>query len=204
MIIKSIAETSYKGMYKVLPVEGASFFIRPDYLLKIPFESIDSGSDFNDEQTCELLDAAMCCVIEIKAVAYLARCEQSHFGLAQKLHQKKFEKIFIEKVLCFLEKANYLSDERFAKAWLHSRALNHFEGKTKLINELISRGISKEISTECVNEFFTENDESQICLKAAEKLIKKGKTDDKLIASLMNSGFTYKLIKRVISDNNLS
>ena len=125
MIIKLIYETSYPGMYKVEPVEGTSFFIRKDYLLKTDFSFLEAGIEISDEEADDLLDAGLTCIVELKAVEYLARCEQSRFGLTQKLIKKDFEKKYIEKALSYLEKAEYLSDLRFSRAWLHSRSLNH-------------------------------------------------------------------------------
>lgn len=200
MIIKSIYETSYPKMYKVQPDSGSTFFIRQDYLVKVDFEKLEAGTVLSDEEAAELLDAAIACVVELKAVEYLARCEQSRFGLTQKLIKKEFEKKYIDQALTYLEKAGYLSDLRFSRAWLHSRALNHYEGKSRLINELMSRGISKEVSAAAVDEFFLENDEYEICRKAIEKQKKRGKEDEKLIAALISKGFTYKMIKEILSE----
>lgn len=200
MIIKSIYETSYPKMYKVQPDSGSTFFIRQDYLVKVDFEKLEAGTVLSDEEAAELLDAAIACVVELKAVEYLARCEQSRFGLTQKLIKKEFEKKYIDQALTYLEKAGYLSDLRFSRAWLHSRALNHYEGKSRLINELMSRGISKEVSAAVVDEFFLENDEYEICRKAIEKQKKRGKEDEKLIAALISKGFTYKMIKEILSE----
>ena len=56
----------------------------------------------------------------------------------------RFESLkYIDKVLSFLESKNYLSDERYAAAWLNDRRINHYEGQTKLLLELQSRGIDK-------------------------------------------------------------
>lgn len=195
MVIKSIAETSYKGMYKIAPEEGSAFFIRAEYLSDISIDSIIPGSEFNDEQTDQLLDAGLASVVELKAVDYLARAEQSRFGLTRKLVAKQFEKKYIDMALDVLEVKNYLSDERFARAWLHGRRLNHYEGRSKLQAELQGRGISKEIAVGAVNEFFTENNEEEICLKAYKKMVKRGKEGDKLIAAMIQAGFTYKQIK---------
>ncbi|MBR5646071.1 MAG: regulatory protein RecX [Treponema sp.] len=197
MIIKSIDETSYQGMFKVCQESGNPFFIRQDYLKTIMIENISSGQNFNEHEDNELLDAALSCIVELKAVEYLARSEQSRFGLYQKLINKKYQKVYIENALDFLEKKNYLSDERFSRAWIHSRMLNHCEGRTKLVNELISRGISREISKNAVEEFFSENDEEALCKKACEKFLKKGKNGEKLTAALLNSGFSYKMIKSI-------
>ena len=198
MIISSINPTSYAGMYKVIPAEGPSFFVRPEYLPGINFDLIAKDVEYNDSQTEIFLDAGLACVVELKAVAYLARCEQSRFGLNRKLTEKGFEKKYIMMALDLLESKNYLSDFRFSTAWLHSRKINHYEGRSRLLSELMSRGISKEISNQALDDFFEENDEMEICKKACEKLVKKGKADEKLIAAMMQAGFSYKMIKLVL------
>lgn len=200
MVIKSIRETSYPGMFKIAPESGAAFFIRKEYLSEVDFDSIEPEKDFTEEQFNELLDAGFACVVELKAVEYLARAEQSRFGLNRKLLEKKFDKKYITKALDLLEEKNYLSDERYSRAWLNSRRINHYEGKTKLLSELQSRGISKEIAVAAVNEFFEEFDEMEICKKAYEKFVKKGKTDEKLIAAMMQAGFSYKMIKEAATE----
>lgn len=196
MIIEKIAETSYQGMFKLTPSQGSSFFVRQDYISSVDLYDIIPGFELDDLQANEFLDAGLCCVVELKAISYLARCEQSRFGLTKKLTEKQFEKQYIVKALDYLESKNYLNDERFASAWLHSRKLNHYEGKSRLLAELSSRGISKEVSEKCVSEFFQENNLDEICLKAYEKFIKKGKKDEKLIAAMLQAGFTYKQIKQ--------
>lgn len=197
MTINTIVETSYSGMFKLSPQEGPAFFIRPQYLNSINKDRLEAGSEFSEEESDQLLDAGLACVVELKAVEYLARAEQSRFGLNRKLLQKKYDKKYIEMALDFLESKNYLSDQRYARAWLNSRRLNHYEGSGKLMAELQSRGISKEISLAAVKEFFTENDESEICRKAWEKFVKRGKEGDKLITAMLQAGFTYKMIKSV-------
>ena len=195
MVIKSIRETSYPGMFKVSPENGAAFFIRKEYLSEVDFDSINDAADLSEELFNKLLDAGFVCVVELKAVQYLARAEQSRFGLTRKLLEKKYNKQYVEMALDYLESKNYLSDERFASAWLNSRRINHYEGTSKLKAELQVRGISREIADKAVKEFFTENDEFEICKKAYLKFQKAGKDEDKLIASMMKAGFTYKMIK---------
>lgn len=197
MKIKSICETSYEKMYKITPFEFPIFYIRQEYIFPIKIEEITENSEFDEDKTEILTDGGLCSAVEFKAVEYLARAEQSRFGLTQKLLKKSYQKKHIEKALNFLESKNLLSDERFSKAWLNSRKINHYEGRSKLINELCSRGISKDCASCAVENFFLENDEAEICKKAYQKRIKQGKTDDKLIASLLTDGFSYKMIKSV-------
>ncbi len=199
MVIKSIAETSYSGMFKVAPEEGSAFFVRADYLPDGLFDRIDTGADFNEAETESLLDAGLTCAVELKAVGYLARAEQSRFGLTRKLIEKKYDKKYVEAALSYLEGRGYLSDLRFATAWLNTRKINHYEGRSRLAAELAARGIARDVATSALDEFFSENDEDEICRKAYEKL-SKSKSGEKLTAALMRSGFSLKMIKH-ISEN---
>ena len=194
MVIKSIAETSYSGMFKVAPEEGSAFYVRAEYLPEGLFERIDVGAEFDETDTDSLLDAGLTCAVELKAVGYLARAEQSRFGLTRKLIEKKYDKKYVEAALTYLEGRGYLSDLRFATAWLNTRKINHFEGRSRLASELAARGISREVATTALDEFFTENDEDEICRKAYEKL-SKSKSGEKLTAALMMAGFSLKQIK---------
>lgn len=194
MVIKSIAETSYSGMFKVAPEEGSAFYVRKDYLPEGLFERIDIGVEFDNDETDSLLDAGLTCAVELKAVSYLARAEQSRFGLTRKLIEKKYDKKYVEAALTYLEGRGYLSDERYASAWLNTRKINHFEGRSRLAAELAARGIARDVASAALDEFFTENDEDEICRKAYEKL-SKSKSGEKLNAALIRAGFTLKQIK---------
>ena len=198
MVVKTLVETSYSGMFKLTLEEGSAFFVRKEYLPEGLFERIDVGLEFDDEETDSLLDAGLTCAVELKAVGYLARAEQSRFGLTRKLIEKKYEKKYVEVALTYLEGRGYLSDLRYATAWLNTRKINHYEGRSRLSAELAARGIARDVANKALDEFFSENDEDEICRKAYEKL-SKSKADEKLIAALLRSGFSMKQIKSIIS-----
>ena len=198
MTVKTLVESSYSGMFKLTPEEGSAFFVRKEYLPEGLFERIDVGLEFDDEETDSLLDAGLTCAVELKAVGYLARAEQSRFGLTRKLIEKKYDKKYVEAALTYLEWRGYLSDLRFATAWLNTRKINHYEGRSRLSAELAARGIARDVAGKALDEFFTENDEDELCRKAYEKL-SKSKADEKLIAALLRSGFSMKQIKSIIS-----
>lgn len=198
MIVKTLVETSYSGMFKLTPEEGSAFFVRKEYLPEGLFERLDVGAEFSEEEVDSLFDAGLTCAVELKAVGYLARAEQSRFGLSRKLIEKKYDKKYVEAALTYLEGRGYLSDLRFATAWLNTRRINHYEGRTRLAAELASRGIAREVAGAALDEFFEEHDEAELCLKAYEKLSKK-KSGDKLTAALIQSGFSYKQINEMYS-----
>ena len=198
MTVKTLVESSYSGMFKLTPEEGSAFFVRKEYLPEGLFERINVGLEFDDEETDSLLDAGLTCAVELKAVGYLARAEQSRFGLTRKLIEKKYDKKYVEAALTYLEWRGYLSDLRYATAWLTTRKINHYEGRSRLAAELAARGIARDVAGKALDEFFTENDEDELCRKAYEKLA-KSKADEKLIAALLRSGFSMKQIKSIIS-----
>lgn len=203
MTIKSIKETFYDGMFKIQAIENdeeLAFFVRDEYLPEIDIYDILPGSAFDEVLSGQLMDAGLSCAAELKAIEYLSRAEQSRSGLLRKLLQKKCEKKYIESALDFLEQKNYLSDSRFSRAWLNTRKINHYEGPSKLCAELQARGINKATAESAVSDFFTENDEYDICRKALEKQISKGKKEEKLIASMLQAGFSYKMIREVMAE----
>ena len=197
MVVKTLVETSYSGMFKLTPEEGSAFFVRKEYLPEGLFERIDVGADFSEEEEDSLFDAGLTCAVELKAVSYLARAEQSRFGLTRKLIEKKYDKKYVEAALTYLEGRGYLSDARYAAAWLNTRKINHYEGRSRLAAELAARGIARDVAGQALDEFFTENDEDEICRKAYEKYSKK-KSGDKLTEALVRAGFSLKMIKRVL------
>ena len=196
MIVKTLVETSYSGMFKLTPEEGSAFFVRKEYLPEGLFERLDVGEAFDDEEADSLMDAGLICAVELKAVAYLARAEQSRFGLTRKLIEKKYDKKYVEAALTYLEGRGYLSDARYAAAWLNTRKINHYEGRSRLAAELAARGIARDVAVAALDEFFTENDEDEICRKAYEKL-SKSKSGEKLTAAMIRAGFTSKQIRNL-------
>lgn len=133
-----------------------------------------------------------------KALALLARCEQCRSGLERKLLQKGFSKGTVEGVLDALEERGLLDDQRFARVWLNSRRIGHYEGRIRLLAELAARGISKEVSKKAVDDFFEEFNEGEICARAAKKFLSRGYQGDKLMAAMTRAGFSYKMASAAI------
>lgn len=186
---------------KITSDTGLAFFIRKSYLKITDINDIVIGAELINEYEKDVVDAGFIFTAEKKAIDYLARAEHSRFNLTKKLKNKGFDDYSINNALDYLESVNYLSDERFARAWLSARKISHCEGKAKLQIELCKRGINKDISSKVLEEFFLENDESSLCQKAYQKCVKLKMTEEKIIRRLMGYGFSYKVIKKVINFN---
>jgi regulatory protein len=159
---------------------------------------IVSSAEFTGEEEQELLDAGVCYAAEVKASAYLMRAEQSRFGLVRKLTAKGIAGLYINRALDYLEDKQLLSDSRYAAAWLNCRRASHHEGRVRLAAELASRGIDRHTAENALNEYFEENPEDEECRKAAEKYRMRGMNCDKIMHSLMQRGFTPKMISAVM------
>lgn len=200
MVIHTTEQVSPEVM-KISSDTGLAFFIRTAYLKVVDPEDIVPDAVFEDESEKDIVDAGLTYGAEVKAVDYLSRCEQSRFGLTRKLLNKNHEKQHVEAALDFLEAKNWLSDQRFSRSWLNSRKINHSEGRTKLIGELLSRGINKEIVKAALDEYFEENSEEELCKRDYEKLCRTCSDAEKITRRLMSHGFNYSLIKKVISES---
>ncbi len=198
MIVLSKEQVSAEVM-KISSDSGLAFFIRNFYLKIVKPESIIENVELLDEEEQDIIAAGLSFAAESKAVEYLSRSEQSRFGLAKKLGNKNYERKSIEMALDYLEFKNYLSDERFARAWLNSRRINHSDGRAKLAAELASRGINKEISRIALDDFFSENPEIELCKKDFSKISKSCADSEKIIRRLVAHGFSYSMIKKVMS-----
>ena len=171
--------------------------------MRVDSEAILGGGVFSGEDEEDIIDAGFCYAAESKALSYLARAEQSRFNLTRKLGAKGIERRHIEKVLDYLEREGFLSDARFARAWLDVRKINHLEGRVRLSSELAFRGIAREVADAALDEFFSENSEEAICKKALEKCNRRRMREDKIINYLRQHGFSQKTIRSAAGKSEL-
>lgn len=119
------------------------------------------------------------------AVAMLARREHSRVELAQKLRQKGFVAGEIELALDHLAARNYLNDERFAAVRAGYRAEQSKWGPMKIRQELVAKGVGREIADEALDEIEGEVDGNWL---ATAKLLLKRKFKEPLIKAGVEDG----------------
>lgn len=147
----------------------------------------------------EITDPAVKLAIEAAARS-LARCEQCRASLERKLLQKEFDEETIKEALDFLESKKYLDDARYASSWIRSHTAFKPRGSIRLVRDLCARGVSRKIADEAVREYFENVDEYELCESALKKLLPKNKNAKKLLKSLADSGFSYKIIQKVFKN----
>lgn len=189
-----------QGVCEITPGAGSAFFLRKEYLSLVDPERICAGAEFNDEETSDILNAALIYSAEYAAMTYLARAEHCRAALTQKLIKKNIDRKAIEAALDYLEGVRYLDDERFAGAWLRTRSIDHAEGRIRLAAELASRGVDRNAAKKALDEFFSDHDEMEICRRAYRKVRNLKSDPDKIKASLVQKGFTLKEIDAVLKE----
>lgn len=152
-----------------------------------------------EEITDEKVRAALRC-----AARSLARTEQCRASLERKLLQKEFERPVIARALDFLEERHYLDDARYASSWVRCHCSFRPQGRIRLMRELCVRGVSKEVAGSAVDAYFETVDEAELCRLAYERLSSKQKNERKIMKSLADSGFSYKIIQRVLREKKVS
>lgn len=196
----SAIKQALSDVVEITSEDGPVFFIRCAFLVSVQPELLVSGAEFNEEQTEEILNAGLIFAVERKAEEYLARCEQCRAGLEKKLLNKGFQKHFVRVALDYLEQRNLLDDKRFAFSWVRSHTVSKPQGRTRLLAELCSRGISSSDAKFALDEFFLQKNEQELCKRAYEKALRNGKSGEKLIKYMIDSGFSYKMIQMAQDD----
>lgn len=196
----SALKQAVSDVVEITSEDGPVFFIRLAYLQSINPDNIQVGAVFEDAELDELVEAGLAFAAERKAEEYLARCEQCRMGLERKLAQKKMPANSIKAALDYLEGRELLSDRRFAFSWIRSHTINKPQGRIRLLSELCSRGICSQDAKSALDDFFADVDELELCKRAYKKALRNGKTGEKLLKSMIDSGFSYKMIKEIESE----
>ena len=178
---------------------GSSFFIRTCYLQLLPVHEVVVGRALSDEELDDLVTAGLAFAAEKAAVHYLERSEQSRYLLTIKLKKKEHTERAIAKALDYLEERGFLSDVRYAQAWLRNRSINHAEGRTRLLSGLLAKGVDRKIASVALDEYFESVSQEDVLERAIEKCHRLGKSQEATEKYLLRNGFSYKEIKSKIS-----
>lgn len=178
---------------------GSSFFVRSCYLQLLPAQDIVAERQLSDAELDDLVLAGLKFAAEKAAVAYFERAEHSRFLLTIKLKKKGHGDVAIDGALDYLQERGFLSDLRYAQAWLRNRAINHAEGRSRLLCGLLTKGIDRKLANQALDEYFEGVDQQQLLDRAIEKCRRLGKSVDATEKYLVRKGFSYKDFKSKIS-----
>jgi len=140
------------------------------------------------------------------AVRLLSRREHSAYEIRDKLLQRDFDEAEVKQAIVELQQGDWLSDERYAEAYIRMRQQKGF-GPIRITIELNERGVKESI----IESYMYAGEESwrQTLLRQYEKKYKNKDVEDyndkaKRIRFMQYRGFTLDMIYKEISFDNTS
>ncbi|MGD8779310.1 MAG: regulatory protein RecX [Ignavibacteria bacterium] len=145
------------------------------------------------------------------ALRSLSRRSHSTDEIKIKLKQKEYKTKTVDKVINYLEKINFLDDEKFAAAFYLDRLKNKKDSSQKIKLLLYKKGISREIISGIEANYYDENQLLVNAIEAAKRKLKfinksesEIKTKRKLYSFLKYKGFNDQIISSVFSELKLN
>ncbi|HBD62941.1 MAG TPA: hypothetical protein DC038_00750 [Clostridiales bacterium] len=138
------------------------------------------------------------------ALSILARSVKSEKQLREKLKEKGFDQQFTENAVAKLKSQRYLDDERFCELLISSKINSSRQGKRRIKEALYEKGVHRDIIEEKMSKMSDEDELERARLLGAKKLSTLKEEDIrkkriKLSSYLVNKGFEYSTIKKVVS-----
>jgi regulatory protein len=189
-------ETSKEGFF-ALPQGGSPFFISKELFLS---EKLWEGMELSEQEFEALKEKQEKLACRDKALSYLARREHTVFELRQKLLLKGFSKEQISWALEYLQEKNYLSELRYARAFIESRQRKSPEGRILLSQRMGAKGVNRSDAGKALDEYFSEKNTNGYILKAYSQLLKNNDPDMAQL-KLQKKGFSRYEIKCAFEAN---
>ena len=117
---------------------------------------------------------------------------------------KKFPKVLVDKTIKRLKKEKLLNDEEFARAWVRDRMVLRSSGRRLIFQELILKGVSKELIKEIIEKEYNQDRELELAKKIAKGKFKTYKNlprreyYQKMVGFLARHGYSWETIKKVL------
>ena len=130
----------------------------------------------------------------------LSRREHSAFEIRDKLHKRDFDESEIAQAIVELQQGGWLSDERFAEAYIRMRQLKGF-GPVRIAMELNERGVDEIIVDEYLHtddDIWQQTLERQYQKKYKNKPVADYNDKAKRIRFLQYRGFVLDKIYQVV------
>lgn len=167
-------------------------------------EELKEGQNLTKEKISELLFKDQGAKAYLKALRFLHFRMRSEQEMRKKLKEKEFDPQIIEKTIKRLKKENLINDQEFCRMWIRNRIALRPSGSYILHQELRQKGISDEVISKILKEFFKKDEEFNLALLAAEKKKESWKGlsrlefSKKMAGFLARRGFSWEIIKRIL------
>jgi len=162
------------------------------------------GDRLTDERIESILQAEQKRKAKEIALNFLSYRSRSEKEISERLKKKGFNPGNIEEVISDLKRVNLLDDYEFACQWIKDRLKSRPRGLALIRQELIRKGIKKEIIEKALDESYPEEDEVKLASELIKKREKRYTGLDKKLARkrmsdfLLRRGFPYEVVKETL------
>ncbi len=136
--------------------------------------------------------------LKARALRYLSAREHSRLELQRKLAKYAQEGDDIEALLDSLERANFLSSERFSESLVHRRSARY--GNSRILAELQSHGIQKEALQDIQQQLGDDelSRAQQLWQRKFGEVAQDAQTRAKQMRFFLQRGFSMRTISQVL------
>lgn len=203
--MKKITKIEYqkknKDRFNIYLDDSYAFAVDMNVMIKY---SLAKNMELEDDFISEILTAEEEMNAYNYAINLLSRAPKSEKELKMKMQDKGYDVIFIENVIKKLREQRYIDDERYSEMFISSKINTSKDGKRKIKEALYNKGINKEIIDEKLSSVSEEEEIERAFLLAKKKLASMKEEDTrkktlKLSNYLINKGFEYSTVKKVVS-----
>ena len=131
-----------------------------------------------------------------KAASLLSLRNRTVKEMEEALQKSAYDEQTIAFVIRHLLDAGYLNDEAFALHWIRHRQSSGL-GSSRILRELLFKGIDKELAVRCLQQVREEDDTSQEAAldRALDKILRGRNPDDpkerqRILAAMARRGFS--------------
>ncbi len=172
-----------------------SFSLTLDQLLE---SGLKKGSELNDGDLAVLKKLSADGKMRARALEWVMNRPRSLQEFREYCYRRKIDTALSDAWQSDFQTKKYLDEERFAD-WFAEMRVRKLKSKRSVVQELMSKGITRSLAENVVSEKLQKDDDSLTQL--IHKLQNRSRYQDekKLIAYLIGKGFAYQDIKLALS-----
>jgi len=200
--VTQIKEINNKRKSIVLD-EGISF---PLYISELRTYSIVEGEDISQSKLDEIFNVLLPKRAKLRAMNLLKVRPYTKKGLRDKLIEGGYPDSIVDIAISYVEGFHYIDDFQYACDYFYT--YKERKNVIRMKQELLSKGVDKDIIEEAYNESFTDEcdyEEKQILDILRKKKYISGETcyEDKMkiMASICRKGYSPDKVKRLMSES---
>ena len=201
IITQILVQQKRKNRCSIYLDEEFGFGLHQDVVFQF---GLKKGDSLTEDQIEKILYSEEKKKAKERALNFLSYRDRSEKEMRTKLKQVGFEEKIIDLVVKDLKRLKLIDDEKFAMAFAKSKLITRPMGEFLLKQELVQKGISRELIEKTVEQIYEKNDPLNVALELAHKRKKLVTNLDELKAKkrvsdfLLRRGFSWDIVSQVI------